>query len=268
MQCLNRRNLLTALFALYLVCSASARTIQAGEWADYRQVGRFFVRSEFPIAQQPGLADFLRDLGEHEADIVATLGLDRSGELIVISLLESRRSFVDAMRSVAPEAIRQRAVYVRADDAGHVYCYLHRDLIVDLRHELTHAILHSMLPFLPIWLDEGLAEYFEVPPEQRASGHPSQKRVVLAAKIGLTWRPGLTRLEAKDSLNEIRLSHYREAWAWVHFLLHGPPEVTRLLQRYLLTIQAEQPPGPLSTHLRQILPNPERALTEHLKSWK
>ncbi len=266
--CFAFRRLLITISVLYFVCFAGTRSCNAGEWTDYRQVGRFFVRSEFPIDQHRGLASFLTDLGEHEADIVATLGLERSDELIVISLCDSRRSFVETIRSVAPEAVRRRAVYVRGEDAGHVYCYLHRDLIIDLRHELTHAILHSMLRFLPIWLDEGLAEYFEMPPEQRASGHPSQKRVALSAKIGLTWRPGLTRLEAKDSLTEIRHSHYREAWAWVHYLLHGPPEVTRLLQRYLLTIQAEQPPGPFSAHLKQLLPAPERALTAHLKSWK
>ncbi|GIT30210.1 MAG: hypothetical protein Ct9H300mP1_22560 [Planctomycetaceae bacterium] len=32
----------------------------------------------------------------------------------------------------------------------------------DLRHEFTHGVLHSSLKRVPLWLDEGLAEYFEV----------------------------------------------------------------------------------------------------------
>lgn len=252
-------------FAIVSLCDSVAA---AGDWNDFRQAGRFLVRSEFPIDADRELSAFLQRADEHEADIVSTLGLESSREPIGVNLFASRREYLRMIRSVAPEATRRRAVFVSGDDGGQVYCYRHAELLTDLRHELTHAILHSMLPFLPLWLDEGLAEYFEMSPTERASGHPSQKRVALAAKFGLTWRPSLTRLEAKNDLSEISLGNYREAWAWVHFLLHGPPEVTRLLQRYLLTIQAEQPPGPFSAHLRQLVPNPEATLTAHLKSWK
>lgn len=262
------RCILLTLIFLYPALPPAARMAAAGDWVDYRQAGRFIIRSEFPLDADPELAAFLQSPDQHEADIVATLQLKPSQQTIVINLFASRREFLQTIREVAPEAAGRRAVFVRGDDAGHVYCYRHAELLTDLRHELTHAILHSMLPFLPLWLDEGLAEYFEAPPAERASGHPSQTRTSLSAKFGLTWRPKLTRLEAKNDLTDISLSNYREAWAWVHFLLHGPPEATNLLQRYLLMIQAEQPPGPLSAHLRQIIPNPEAALTAHLKSWK
>ena len=53
-----------------------------------------------------------------------------------------------------------------------VYAYRHDGSAVDLRHECTHALLHARLPMVPLWLDEGLAKYFEVPAEQRAFDHP------------------------------------------------------------------------------------------------
>lgn len=253
-----------------LLVSAFAPLSQtsAGDWIDFRQAGRVLVRSEFPIETVDGLADFLQHSDEHEADILATLNLKPSREPIVINLFANRREYLRAVRIVAPNAESRRAIFVATETGGQVFCYRHAKLVTDLRHELTHAILHSMLPFLPLWLDEGLAEYFETPRNERASGHPSQKRVALAAKFRVTWHPNLKKLEAKNDLSEVSLANYREAWAWVHFLLHGPPEATHLLQRYLLTIQAEQPPGPFSAHLRQIVPNPERSLTAHLKSWK
>lgn len=240
----------------------------AGDWIEFRQAGRVLVRSEFPLATVDGLSGFLQQTDEHEADILATLKLKPSREPIVINLFANRREYLRAIRDVALDAGSRRAIFVSTDSSGQVYCYQHTELVTDLRHELTHAILHSMLPFLPLWLDEGLAEYFETPRDERASGHPSQKRVALAAKFRVTWHPNLKKLEAKNDLSEVSLGNYREAWAWVHFLLHGPPEATHLLQRYLLTIQAEQPPGPFSAHLQQIIPNPERSLTTHLKSWK
>ncbi len=250
------------------VFNCVSRINAADDWVDFRQTGRFLVRSEFPIGDDGELSAFLRHPEDHEADIISTLGLKPSAEPIIINLFASRREFLHTIRIVAPDAASRRAVFVSTDTVGQIYCYRHASLVTDLRHELTHAILHSMLPFLPLWLDEGLAEYFETPPVERASGHPSQKRVTLSAKFGLTWHPNLAKLEAKNELTEVSLGNYREAWAWVHFLLHGPPQVTHLLQRYLLTIQAEQPPGPFSAHLRQVVPDPERALTSHLKSRK
>lgn len=261
------RSILT-LAVLFASALAPYSQAIAGDWIEFRQTGRILVRSEFPIATVDGLSDFLQRTDEHEADILATLNLKPSRDPIGISLFASRREYLRAVHDVAPNAASRRAVFVSNDSGGQVYCYRHAELVTDLRHELTHAILHSMLPFLPLWLDEGLAEYFETPRDERASGHPSQKRVALAAKFRVTWHPDLKKLEAKNDLSEVSLASYREAWAWVHFLLHGPPEATHLLQRYLLTIQAEQPPGPFSAHLRQIVPNPERSLTAHLKSWK
>ena len=261
------RSILT-LAVLFAFALAANSQVIAGDWIEFRQTGRILIRSEFSITTVDGLSDFLQRTDEHEADILATLNLKPSRDPIVINLFASRREYLRAVQDIAPNAGSRRAIFASTDSGGQVYCYRHAELVTDVRHELTHAILHSMLPFLPLWLDEGLAEYFETPQDDRASGHPSQKRVALAAKFRVTWHPDLKKLEAKNDLSEVSLANYREAWAWVHFLLHGPPEATHLLQRYLLTIQAEQPPGPFSAHLRQIVPNPERSLTAHLNSWK
>ena len=53
-----------------------------------------------------------------------------------------------------------------------------RELAVDLRHETTHAVLHGLLPMVPLWLDEGLAEYFEAPEANRLQRHPHFKAVL------------------------------------------------------------------------------------------
>ena len=49
---------------------------------------------------------------------------------------------------------------------GKVFAYKSKALPVDVRHEGTHGLLHAALPMVPLWLDEGLAEYFEVPGRQ------------------------------------------------------------------------------------------------------
>ena len=37
---------------------------------------------------------------------------------------------------------------------------------------MTHAILNASLRYVPIWLDEGLAKYFETPRGDRATQNP------------------------------------------------------------------------------------------------
>jgi hypothetical protein len=60
---------------------------------------------------------------------------------------------------------------------------------------------------------------------------------------------------------------YRQAWAWVHFMLHGPADAHEELVRYLADIQSLTPPGELSRRLRTRLPDLERRFAQHFKNW-
>lgn len=259
-------------FRIVILCLLSLLTTATGRasdaWVDRQSVGRFQVRSEVPIRQTRTLTEFVRSLPHHESDIAATLSLQPNQKPIVINVFRSRRGYQEFMAQHAPEGRSRRALFIQSETHGSVYVYLHRDVMTDLRHESTHAILHSTLPFLPLWLDEGLAEYFEVTREQRASGHSHLRRVKLDARLILAWHPDIQRLEAIRDQAGMTNRNYRESWAWVHFLLHGPDETADVLAQYLAGIEAHIPPGPLSTQLREVWPNPERQLTTHLKSWK
>jgi hypothetical protein len=75
--------------------------------------------------------------------------------------------------------------------------------------------------------------------------------------------PRLERLEALTRVEQMGRDEYREAWAWVHFLLHGPPEAQQELVRYLQELASGPAPGPLSVRLRRRWPDLERRLVEH-----
>jgi hypothetical protein len=233
-------------------------------WADVRKTGDITLLSEVRLEQFSGL---LRIVEQQQADVVATLNLNPVSSPIEIRIFANSRSYRAAVAKSAPEGIDRRAVFTKdVDGIGRVFLYVHSEFETDLRHELTHAILHSMLPFVPLWLDEGLAEYFEVAAEDRASNHPHQSRLKWSMRFG--WQPNLKRLEAKESLAQMAIGDYREAWGWTHFLLHGSDNGTLLLQRYLQSIQRGEPPGPFSSQLAKLDANPARQLSSHLKSWK
>ena len=63
-------------------------------------------------------------------------------------------------------------MFVQDRGVEQVFAQWGPDFRIDLHHEGTHALLHASLARVPLWLDEGLAKYFEVPPAQRANGNP------------------------------------------------------------------------------------------------
>ena len=154
----------------------------------------------------------------------------------------------------------------KAADPGKIYAYKSKDLAVDVRHECTHGLLHCVLPMVPLWLDEGLAEYFEVPEEQRAFANGHLKWTRLDGRIGRV--PKLVQLEAKRDVSEMSGTDYRHAWAWCHFMLHGPPEARAELVDFLADIRAGTPPGKLSDRLERRLPGLDKRLAQHFKNWK
>jgi hypothetical protein len=118
---------------------------------------------------------------------------------------------------------------------------------------------------VPLWLDEGLAEYFEVAPQERESGNPH----LASIQRSLRFKPAprLETLERFERLEEMGTTEYRDAWAWVHFMLHGPSEGREELVGYLRNIAALSPPGDLSARLRRRMPNLEERFIVHFRNW-
>lgn len=230
------------------------------KWTDERDLGPYQVHAEFPLTD---VRELVQDLGDLQNDLEKTLGLKCLPHSIDIHLFGSKRSYDNYLRTRIPEGVNRQALYVPGVDSGSVYAYRHRDLETDVRHETTHALLHSALPYVPIWIDEGLAEYFEIPESQRVVGHTHRKELQNAIRY-LRWKPSVEKLEAKRKLMDMDGKDYRDSWGIVHFLLNGPSEAKSALSIYFEEIQSGAPPTPLSENLRKRIPNLEQAITDHL----
>ncbi len=167
-------------------------------------------------------------------------------------LFHDKSTYQGYLKQYFPDAPSRKALFVKERGLGMVFAYEGDQFEVDLRHECTHALLNAMLPVTPLWLDEGLAEYFEVTSQERADGNPHWKYVKWSAYLAQT--PRLEDLEQTRDLSQMTRTRYRHAWAWVHFMLHGPPEARAELQHFLADIQALTPPGLLSDRLRGACP--------------
>ncbi|MBX3437024.1 MAG: hypothetical protein KF861_06010 [Planctomycetaceae bacterium] len=257
------------LRSLLLICVLAARCGLSsapvhGEWRDTRTVDVFDIRSEFSLTDARG-SSLLAELPRLRRDIETLLGVSADAQPIEVNLFASRRSYQKYLSVRVPEGASRQALYVQGTDRGRVYVHRHAGFEVDIRHECTHALLHNALPYVPMWLDEGLAEYFEVPAHQRATGNPHHSAVRRAMLIH--WKPSLPHLENLDDLNSMSGSDYRDSWAWVHYFLHGPQDARQALSNYLYDVRMGNPAGLLSERLAAEAPDSPRRLARHFRDF-
>jgi hypothetical protein len=163
-----------------------------------------------------------------------------------------------------PHLPTRRAYFITEPRVGggdelKVFTWMGDHLWTDLRHELTHALLRGPLRDVPLWLDEGLAGYFELPP-----GNGGVNPHHLETLRRGPFRPDLARLEGLADVRQMEKPEYREAWAWVHLMLRGDPAARKVLHEYLQALRTNPQPGPLLPRLREAVGDPEAALARHL----
>ena len=155
-----------------------------------------------------------------------------------------RRISTALTRSVTfPQVPYRSALFVIESGKPGVYTYDKGDLDIDLRHECTHALLHASLPVVPLWLDEGIAKYFEVPADQRAFDHPYFEDLKWKWSLRLGMVRSIESLEQRDNLSDMDATDYRYAWAWVHFMMHGPEAAHQVLVHNIACYQQSIRPG-------------------------
>lgn len=245
-----------------LCCFASHACKAADDWADVRVAGAFVCRADFSLE---GVEVLLEDLEQLQDDLVRVLGVPPAEERIELYMFHNETEYRRYLHTLFPDVPYRRALYVKRGGPGIVLAFYSRELGTDLRHECTHALLHAVLPMVPLWLDEGLAEFFEVPPSQRAYGNPHLSKVRWNARFGI--RASIGKLEKKGSVAEMRAADYRDAWAWVHFMLYGSRDGHGELVLYLRDIANGVPPGSLGERLSGRIPGVEKQYLSHFRSW-
>jgi hypothetical protein len=194
------------------------------------RTGSFLLFSNVPMAENAPAVRCLqaleRDLTQHLA-FQPPLGDDP----VEIYVLDDRDAFAHFLRFYYPELPPRRAFFLAQGPDRVVYTYASPRLEEDLRHEATHALLRGAYGDLPLWLDEGLAEYFE---SDLAQPGVERGRIdELTADLRDKWSPNLDRLESLVDIRQMTPRDYREAWAWVDLLLNGPEPGRSVLMGYL-----------------------------------
>jgi len=217
------------------------------------------IHSETPLPEHHRL---LQELVDQRSAIVTRLGLPVSGEPINIYLFPTADRFNEFMRKEYPGLPDRRAFFVETDTRLNVYAYWGDRVAEDLRHEVAHGYLHAVVGHIPLWLDEGLAEYFEV--GRGRSGLNVAHVQELRDAVSRGWRPNLRRLEKLDDAGALTQLDYAEAWAWVHFLLETTSDRQAFLKNYLQLLLRNDSAEPMAHQLRRLHLDYERQLLDYV----
>ncbi|HEY4760788.1 MAG TPA: hypothetical protein VIH42_09435 [Thermoguttaceae bacterium] len=246
-----------------MIITACGRQSVATDWPDMRVVGPFVCRADFPLN---GSEPLLNELAQLQNDLTSALDIPPAREAIEMYLFHDKPTYERYLKQYYPNVPFRRAVFVKENGLGRVFAYRSEQLEIDLRHECTHALLHASLRSIPLWLDEGLAGYFELPAPERAANNSHLSSVRWNAWFGII--PHLEKLEQCTDVSKMGKAEYRDTWAWVHFMLHGPLEARQELVKYLHDLQGQNQPCSLSQRLERHIPLPEQKFATHFKTWK
>jgi tetratricopeptide (TPR) repeat protein len=97
-----------------------------------------------------------------------------------------------------------------------------------VRHEGLHQFLDRQMRDPPIWLNEGLAEYFETVRVVNGSWKKGEVRKDhVPVLVGAAPLEKFLRIDHADFYKGAE-ANYPQAWSVVHFLLHGTPESKKI----------------------------------------
>jgi hypothetical protein len=213
------------------------------------------IVSDFRLPKDHPLIEDLKSLRRQVSE---RLELPLGTKPVVVYLFSNKQEYSQYLRAAFPGYPPRRAYFIQTPGKElAVYTWWGDRIQEDLRHEYTHGLLHAALESVPLWLDEGLAEYFEV-----AGATPGRVNTEHAQKLVTSvqngWRPDLDRLESLEKVSHTQPEDYREAWAWVHYMLHSSPDTRQVLLNYVHELRTNPKPG--SLHARLLAETPDADL--------
>jgi hypothetical protein len=204
------------------------------------------IVSDFRLPKDHPLIEDLKTLRRQVSE---RLELPLGTKPVTVYLFSSKEEYSQYLRAAFPGYPPRRAYFIQTPGKElAVYTWWGDRIQEDLRHEYTHGLLHAALETVPLWLDEGLAEYFEVTGATPGRINPEHaQQLVTSVQNG--WRPDMDRLESLEKVSHMHHEDYREAWAWVHYMLHSSPDTQQVLLNYLHELRTNPKPGPLHARL-------------------
>ena len=184
-----------------------------------------------------------------------------------VIIFANRAAYLNHLNKTLPKAPRRTSLFVVRGGKPTILAADGDSLKPDLLHESVHAINYASFGSdnFPLWLDEGMAEWFEADERQQAKVHGEMiatimgdQRRALAVPLKLSSIERITTTTKADALS------YAASWAWTRFLGDPATDCHRIWLRYLTDIQSGIAAGKLSHRLSLAVPKYEELFLRSL----
>jgi tetratricopeptide (TPR) repeat protein len=162
----------------------------------------------------------------------------------VVIVFDSDRAFEPFRPRYRGKPVDLDGMFVRSSEISYIALASGRRDVRPILHEYTHLMLANVTEELPVWLGEGLAEYystFELKGGRKAIlGRPIEPHMDKLRQARLMRLEELLDVQHDSPLyneGERRSIFYAQSWALVHYLLHGQPPRGDLLAKYIRAVE-------------------------------
>jgi Flp pilus assembly protein TadD len=236
-----------ACFAIFLATGASASAFGASDpnqgWIEVRSP-HFVVASNAGERDARRIADQFEQIRALFHMAFANLRVDPGQPVLILAAKNE-----NTMKLLLPEDwevkghVHPAGLYQQGEDKHYVILRLDSEganPFHALYHEYTHALLHLNFSGLPLWLDEGLAEFYGNSrlgeKESRIGTIDETHLYILQQNKLLPIEMMLNVEQSSPYYNEANQASvfYAESWALVHYLMMDPEAQQRqLLKKFL-----------------------------------
>lgn len=270
---------LAALIWIAAATPAQAVLPKKEPWIELR-TANFTLYSNAPEKTVRRIGEDLERLRDALSQLLPGLILN-SPSPTSIFVFKDEEAFKPYQRTFEGQTIQSGGYFLARQLANYVALYIYADYNDQYRgerlviyHEYIHYVLRNNYASLPLWFQEGIAEYystFEMSKGQALIGTPIPEHVHWLRKNPLTPMADLFAVDehARD-YNEAtrRGGFYAQSWALVHYLISGNPE--RRLQAIEFLRMAQQGVPPDQIFKRAFGTDSaalERELSKYVKSY-
>ena len=177
-----------------------------------------------------------------------------------VIIFPDREAYLRHLEKTLPKAPRRTSLFVVRGGKPTILAADGPSLQRDLLHEAVHAINFATFGSgqFPLWLDEGMAEWFEADESEQAKTHGDLINTIMGDQRTALAEPlKLTSIERIKTSTKADALSYAASWAWCRFLGDRSTPCHRIWVRYLADIQSGTPAGNLSHRLALAVPNYE-----------
>ena len=223
--------------------------VTGGAWCEVR-TPHVRVLSDAGLARANHVAEHVERLHEQMARLAPTLTAT-SARTDVVFLFRSSTNFSDYLPRYQGRPEEDTGLYQPSPSGGFVLLAdgSDRDLDETSLHESTHALLHGAITRVPLWLDEGLAEYMSTMRVDDADARVGEPRPEMLQWLRTHERLPMAVFLEMDATSpdyhtgERRQTFYAQSWLLVHLLLTQQVADLQRFDRYLAALHSGNTPA-------------------------